>query len=487
MKDYDIVIIGSGPGGYVAAIKAAQLKKRVCLIEKEWVGGTCLNIGCIPTKALLASAEMYAHTKKAAEFGVEIKGEVSYSLDKIMERKRTIVSRCVKGVEFLLKSNNIDVKRGRGELVSQDEVKVKDETITADSIIIATGSKPKIIKGLEPDGKLVLSSKDALEINEIPENFLVVGAGVIGIEMATFFNSLGVKVTIVEMLDAILPTLESEKLSKALNSLLMKRGIEVQTSTKVSKIEKKENSLSVTFSNGEEREFEKMLVAVGRVASFDGIDIEKIGIEMNSGFIKTDKRMKTNIDKIYAIGDVRGGMLLAHKASREGVVAVLNASGIETDMNYHAVPSCIFSSPPAALVGMTEKVAKERGIKISIGEYQYIGNARAHTIGEKEGYVRIITDENGTVIGGEIVGAQADTMISEIAMACEHRMNVRDVEKVIHPHPTLSEILMEAFDDAGGKAIHKPPRSKENVCETVSGRNGENDKLKGKEWLLRNG
>jgi dihydrolipoamide dehydrogenase len=199
------------------------------------------------------------------------------------------------------------------------------------------------------------------------------------------------------------------------------------------------------------------LVAAGRIASLDGINTERIGIEMDNGFIKTDEMMRTNLNGVYAIGDVRGGMLLAHKASREGIVAVLNASGMETKMSDHAVPSCIFSSPPAALVGMTEKMAKDRGVRIKTGEYQYIGNARAHTLGEKEGYVRIITDENGLVIGGEIVGAQADAMISEITMACEHRMNIKDMERVIHPHPTLSEILMEAFEDAGGKAIHKPP------------------------------
>ncbi|MCK4584523.1 FAD-dependent oxidoreductase, partial [candidate division WOR-3 bacterium] len=323
MKDYEIVIIGSGPGGYVAAIRAAQLKKKVCLIEKEWVGGTCLNIGCIPTKALIASAEIYSLTKRSKEFGVEIMGEINYSLDKMMQRKKAIVSRSVRGVEFLLKSYNIDVKRERGELISPGEVKIGDETITAENIIIATGSEPKIIKGLETDEELLLTSKDALETKEIPENFLVVGAGVIGIEMATFFNSLGTKVTIVEMLDSILPTLESEKLSRTLESQLKKRGITILTSTTVDNVKKRENSCSVTFSNGEEKEFEKMLVVVGRCASLDGIDIEKIGIEMDSGFIRTDKRMKTNLNGIYAIGDVRGGMLLAHKASKEGVVAVL--------------------------------------------------------------------------------------------------------------------------------------------------------------------
>jgi len=457
MKDYDISIIGSGPGGYVAAIKAAQLKKRVCLIEKEWIGGTCLNIGCIPTKALIASAEVYAHIKRAGEFGIDVNGDISYSLNKIMQRKEGIVKRVVKGVEFLLKSYNIDVEKGRGELISPGEVQVGDKTISAESIIIATGSKPKAIKGLEPDGELILTSKDALEINEIPGSLLVVGAGVIGIELATFFNSFGTKVTVVEMLDSILPTLESEKLSKTLTSQMKKSGIEIQTSITVNEVERKNNSLNVKFSNGEEKEFEKILVAAGRIASLDGINTERIGIKMDNGFIKTDEMMRTNLNGVYAIGDVRGGMLLAHKTSREGIVAVLNASGMETKMNYHAVPSCIFSSPPAALVGMTEKMARDRGVRIKTGEYQYIGNARAHTLGEKEGYVRIITDENGLVIGGEIVGAQADAMISEITVACEHRMNIKDIEMVIHPHPTLSEILMEAFEDAGGKAIHKPP------------------------------
>ncbi|MCK4235334.1 dihydrolipoyl dehydrogenase [candidate division WOR-3 bacterium] len=459
MKDYDIVIIGGGPGGYVAAIRAAQLKKRVCLIEKEWIGGTCLNVGCIPTKSLLASAEIYDFTKRVNEFGVEVAGRVNYSLEKIMKRKNKIVLRCVKGVEFLLKSYNVDVKRERGELVSQCEVKVGNETITTNNIIIATGSETKIIKGMEPDGELILTSRDAIEIKEIPENLLVVGAGVIGIEMATFFNLLGVKVTIVEMLDSVLPTLESEKLSKTMESQLKKQGMEVRTQTMVKNIEKRENGVNITFASGEEQEFEKMLVAVGRCACFDGISTDKIGIEVDSGFIKTDERMKTNINGIYSIGDVTGGMLLAHKASREGIIAVENISGINNEIEYHAVPSCIFSYPPVALVGMTEKMAKEKGLNIRIGEYQYIGNARAHSLGKNIGYARVIADADGTVIGGEIVGAEADIMINEITMACEYRMKIKDIEKVIHPHPTLSEIVMEAFHDAGGKSIHKPPRT----------------------------
>ncbi len=459
MINYDIIIIGAGPGGYVAAIRAAQLKKKVCLIEKEWVGGTCLNIGCIPTKALIASAEVFAHTKKASDFGVEISGEIAFSLEKMMQRKNAIVSRTVKGVEYLLKAYEIDVKRERGELVSPGKIKLDSTSITAKNIVIATGSKPRIIRGIEPDGKLILTSRDALDIDEIPQNFLVVGAGVIGIEMATLFNLLGSKVTIVEMFDSILPTLCAEKLSKYIKSQLLKKGVQILTATTVEKINRKETSLFIKFSNGEEGEFDRMLVAVGRSALIDGINIEKIGIEEENGFIKTDKMMRTNINGLYAIGDVVGGMLLAHKASSEGIVAAQNISGIETKMKYHAVPNCIFSSPRAAIVGVTEKMAQEKDLNIRIGEYQYVGNARAHAIGEKEGYARVITDEKGKILGGEIVGAHADTMISEVAMACELGLHVRDIEKVIHPHPTLSEIVMEAFHDANKKAIHKPPRS----------------------------
>lgn len=458
MKNYDIIIIGAGPGGYVAAIRAAQLKKKVCLIEEQWLGGTCLNIGCIPTKALIASAEMYAKTKKAGEFGIEIKGEIGYSFDYIMQRKKRIVSRCVKGVEFLLKKYNVDVRMGEGELLSPSEVKIKNEIITGQNIIIATGSKPKIIKGLEPDGKLILTSKDALEIKDLPKHLLVVGAGVIGIEMATFFNLLGTKVTIVEMLDDVLPTVGAEGLSRALASQLKKKGIEILTSTTVNRVEKMAHSLDIKFSNEETKQFDRMLVAVGRKANLVGIDVERLNVEMDRGFIKTDSGMRTSVNRLYAIGDVVGGMLLAHKASREGIVAVENASGIGSKMNYDAIPSCIFSSPPVALIGMTEEEAKREDIKVRTGEYQYIGNSRAQTLGEKEGYVKIITDEEGIIIGGEILGAQADTMISEIAMACEQKMNIKDCEKIIHPHPTLSEIVMEAFHDVEGIAIHKPPR-----------------------------
>ena len=458
MPKYDIAIIGSGPGGYVAAIRAAQLDKKVCVVEKEWVGGTCLNIGCIPTKALISSAEIIDLTKRSKEFGVDIAGEIGYSLERIMQRKKNVVTRCVKGVEYLFKTYKIDVKWGRGELVSPTEIMVKDETVTADSVIIATGSEPKIIKGLEPDGAMVLTSRDALEFNAIPERFLVVGAGVIGIEMATLYNLLGAKVTIVEMFDSILPTLYAGKLSRTLTAILKKQGIEILTSTIVKKVTKKEGVVMVSFSNGEEKEYDRMLVSVGRCAHFDGIDVQKHGIELEDNFIKTDKSMKTNIDGLYAIGDVCGGMLLAHKASREGIVAVEHACGFDTQMTYHAVPSCIFSHPPAALVGITETMAKEQGIDFRIGEYNYAGNARAHSLGERDGYARIIANKDGTVIGGEIVGGHADSMISQIAMACELRLNLKDIEKVIHPHPTLSEILMEAMHDAQGNAIHKPPK-----------------------------
>jgi dihydrolipoamide dehydrogenase len=460
MKKYDIIIIGGGPGGYVAAIRASQLGKKVCLIEKEWVGGTCLNIGCIPTKALIASAEEYNRIGRASEFGVDVSGEVSYSLQRMMGRKKKVVSRSVKGVEFLLKRYGVDVRMSRGELVALGEVKINNETLTAENIIIATGSQPRVLKGMEPDGEMLLTSRDALEIDHIPENLLIIGAGVIGIEMASFFDALGVDVTVVEMLDSILPTLYSDKMSKTVAASLEKRGLNILTSTTVNEIEKKEGMSQVSFSNGEESKFDRILVAVGRAASFDGIDIEELGIEMDGGFIKTDKRMKTNRDGIYAIGDVTGGALLAHKASREGTVAALNIAGEDIEMNYSAIPSCIFSTPPAAIVGITEKIASKEGKKIRIGEYNYIGNPRAHTLGEKEGYVRIITDERGVVLGGEIVGVQADTMISEIALACELRLNVNDIERVIRPHPTLSEMITEAFDDTRGKAVHKPPVKK---------------------------
>jgi dihydrolipoamide dehydrogenase len=459
MPKYDIAIIGSGPGGYVAAIRAAQFDKKVCIVEKEWVGGTCLNIGCIPTKALISSAEMLDLTRRSKEFGVDITGEVGYSLERIMQRKKTIVTRCVKGVEYLLKAYNIDVKWGRGELVSPGEIKVKDEEVKADVTIIATGSEPKIIRGMEPDGKTILTSRDALEFRSVPDRFLVVGAGVIGIEMATLYNLLGAKVAVVEMLDSILPTLYSEKMSKTLAGILKKRGIEILTSTTIQKVDRKNDSVSVSLSNSEEKEFDRMLVSVGRYAHFDGIDAAKLGIELKDNFIKTDASMKTNVDGVYAIGDVCGGMLLAHKASREGIVAVDNICGFETEMTYHAVPSCIFSHPPAALVGITESMAKEQGIDVRIGEYNYAGNARAHSLGERDGYARIIADRDGTVIGGEIVGGHADSMISQVAMACELKLNLKDMEKVIYPHPTLGEVVQEAMHDAEGRAIHKPPQS----------------------------
>ncbi len=459
MEQFDIAIIGSGSAGYVAAIRAAELGKKVAIIEHREIGGTCLNRGCIPTKALLKTAEVYSEIKESKTFGINIEN-VSYDTIAIQKRKAYVVRRLVSGVEFLLKARKIVVKKGTGRLLDEHTLEitngVNNEQIKAKDIIIATGSEPAIIPAFKIDRKNVITSDEALNITKPPKDILIVGAGAIGIEFGTFLSMFGTKVTIVEMMPQVVPTLKDKKIASIVERLLKKKGIIVKTGVKIEKIEiKGEGNVVSILSNGEAIQTEKVLVSIGRKFNSDDIGLEKIGIKTEKGRIIVNEKLRTNVSNIYAIGDVVGGLLLAHKAQREGVVVSEIISGKDIKMDYRVVPWAIFSNPEIASVGLTDEEAKQKGIETVIGEFPFTANGKALSINMTEGEVKVVADKNtNEVIGAQIIGPEASIMIAELALAIEKHLSLRDIADTIHTHPTLPEVTMEAAKDALGEVIH---------------------------------
>jgi len=459
-----ISILGAGPGGYVAAIKAAQLGAQVTVIEDIEVGGTCLNRGCIPTKALVASAEAYSKAKDIEEFGIELKGELIPNLQKINERKNKVISIQVKGIRGLFKSWGVTLKEGRGALVSQKEIEIKGrdgsiEKIDADKIIIATGSRPAQIPSFIFDGKNILSSDDALNLTEIPKSMLIVGAGVIGCEFACIYKELGTEVTMVEMMPRAVIT-EDIEISALLEKELKKKKIKLHTNVKVEKVEIKEDGVHASMSDGKEIIAEKVLVSIGRALNSDGIGLENAGVlKGKRGEITINDKMETNIPDIYAIGDVTGGMLLAHTASTQGLITAKNIMGHNGKMDYGTVPAAIFTSPEIASVGLREHHAEEKGIKIKTGHFQFRGLGKAHAMGEIAGFIKVVADEaTDKVLGMHIIGPHASDLIHEGAVAIKAGLTVRDIAETIHAHPTLSEGIMEASEDVHNEAVHAPKK-----------------------------
>ncbi|MCL5022476.1 MAG: dihydrolipoyl dehydrogenase [Nitrospirae bacterium] len=455
-----IVILGGGPGGYVAALKGAQLGAGITVVENEEVGGTCLNWGCIPTKTLIASAEMFEKTKDLAAFGIDLSGSVSPNLAKMMERKDKVVSIQVKGIRALFKSWGVVLVEGRGTLLSPTEVEVEKEDgtkerIEADRIIIATGSRPAEIPAFPFDRETVLSSDDAVVIREIPRTLLIVGAGVIGSEFACIFSELGTAVTMVEVMPRAVMTEDSE-ISELLEREFKKKKIRLLTGTGVTKIEHEDGGIRASLSNGEEMVTEKVLVSIGRALNSRGIGLEALGIEKGKkGEIVVNGKMETNVKGIYAVGDVVGGPLLAHKASREGIVAACNACGNDVTMDYSVVPAAIFTSPEIASVGLREHEAEEKGVAVRIGRCQYRTLGKAHAIAEISGFFKIIADrQTDRILGAHIMGAHASDLIHEVAVAMQAGVKAREIAETIHAHPTLSEGLKEAAEDVHGEAIH---------------------------------
>lgn len=470
--EYDVVILGGGTGGYVAAIRAAQLGLKTAVVEKEKLGGTCLHKGCIPSKALLRSAEVYKTSREAAQFGVET-SDVSLNFEKVQHRKQEIVDKLASGVQHLMKKGKIDIYEGYGRILGPSIFSPMPGTISVERsngedndmlipkhVIIATGSRPRMLPGLEADGKYILTSDEALQLKELPESIIIVGGGVIGIEWASMLHDFGVKVTVIEYADRILPT-EDKDISKEMQTLLAKKGIEIATGSKVLtdsftaktdgvSIQAEKDGETVTYSA------EKMLISVGRQANVEGIGLENTDVVTENGVISVNDTYQTKESHIYAIGDVIGGLQLAHVASREGIIAAEHIAGLEPlPLNPAFVPKCIYSNPEAASVGLTEEEAKQNGYQTKIGKFPFMAIGKALVHGETDGFVKIVADaDTDDILGVHMIGPHVTDMISEAGLAKVLDASPWEIGHTIHPHPSLSEAIGEAALAADGKAIH---------------------------------
>jgi dihydrolipoamide dehydrogenase len=456
-----LTILGSGPGGYVAAIRAAQMGAQVTVIEGSEVGGTCLNWGCIPTKTLVASAEAFERSRNLADFGIQVSGEISYNLAKIHERKDKVVAIQVKGIRGLFKSWGVDLIEGRGTMLSPVSVRVvrKDGTVTdvmSDKIIVATGSRPAKLPGFPFDGESVITSDEAIQLASIPKSLLIVGAGVIGSEFAFIFRSFGAEVTMVEMMEHAVSS-EDEEISGLLEREMKKAKIKLMTKVKVESVEKGSDGMMIAkLSNNSEVRAERILVSIGRSLNSEKIGLDNAGVVTGRrGEITVNEKMETNVPGIYAVGDVTGNMMLAHVASRQGCVAVDNVLGGNSHMDYSVVPAGIFTMPEIGSVGLREKQAREKGIAYNVGRFQFRGLGKAHAMGEITGMAKIIADEaTDKVIGVHIFGAHATDLIHEGALAIQMGATAQQLGAMIHAHPTLAEAVMEASEDVHKMAIH---------------------------------
>lgn len=469
--EYDLVILGGGTGGYVAAIRAAQLGLKTAVVEKEKLGGTCLHKGCIPSKALLRSAEVYATVKRSEEFGITTNG-VSLDFKKVQQRKEKIVTQLHKGVQHLMKKGKIDVYEGKGRILGPSIFSplpgtisvemnsgIDNEMLIPKNVLIATGSRPHTLPGLSVDGSYVLTSDEALSFEELPASIIIVGGGVIGVEWASMMADFGVSVTVLEYAERILPS-EDAEISKEMQRLLKKKGIQVFTGAKViPETLQKENGVSVTaIINGTPREFkgDKLLLSVGRQANVEGIGLENTDIVVKNGVIQTNEYYQTKESHIYAIGDCIGGLQLAHVASHEGITAVQHMAGRRPHpLDYSMIPTCIYSHPEAAKVGLTEEEAAAKGYKVKTGKFSFRAIGKALVFGESDGFVKIVADaENDDVLGVHMIGPNVTDLISEAGLARVLDATPWEIAHSIHPHPSLSEIMGEAALAVDGSAIH---------------------------------
>lgn len=459
--EYDLVVVGGGPAGYVGAIRAAQLGKKVACVEAERAGGTCLNWGCIPTKALLKSAEFYQHIKHADQFGIHVE-KVSFDFAKVIGRSRGVADQMARGIEFLFKSKKVDYIRGSGKVQKDKSVLVTDadgktQTLKAKNVLIATGAKPRPIPGLAFDGKRVLSSKEAMAVQELPESIVIIGAGAIGVEFAYFFNAFGSKVTLVEMMPKILPVEDAES-SDFVAKAFAKQGIEVLTETKFEAADLSGKKIKLTFGGKGAKTVEAthVLVAVGIQAYTEGLMGAGVTLEQDRGYLKTDARYQTNLPGVYAAGDIIGPPWLAHVASYEAIQAV---EGIfnpkQKPKKVDTFPGCTYCQPQVASIGLTEAKAKEKGLKFKVSKFPYKASGKAVASGDSEGFVKLITGEKyGEIIGAHIVGQEATELIAEVGLAMNLEATVDEISSTIHAHPTLAEMIMEASHGAQGHAIH---------------------------------
>lgn len=464
-KSYEIAVLGGGPGGYVAAIRAAQLGFKTVVIDKENLGGVCLNWGCIPTKSLLKNAEFFDKMKNhSAEFGISVK-ELSFDFSKIIKRSRDVSDRITKNVELLVKKNKIDRIRGYGKLISKNQIDIYDndgknsDSITAEKIIIATGARAKTFPNIPVDRKVIITSTEAMNLSEQPKEMIIIGAGAIGVEFAYFYSVLGTKVTLIEMMENILP-IEDKEVSQTLEKSFKKRGIEIFTSTSVENVVVKGKKAHVTMiQKGEKKELTSDIVlsAVGVTGNVEGFGLEELGIELFKNHIKVNKtNYRTNIENIYAVGDVIGAPWLAHVASAEGIQCVESIKGLHSEpINYENIPGCTYCQPQVASVGLTEAKAIEKGYEIKVGRFPFMASGKAFASGEREGFVKLIFDAKyGELLGAHIIGSEATEMIAELGIAKSHGATYESIAKTIHAHPTLSESIMEAAANAYGESIH---------------------------------
>lgn len=459
---YDVVVIGSGPGGYVAAIKAAQLGGKTAIVEGHKLGGTCLNVGCIPTKALVHAANTYLLAKHAADFGVET-GDVKFNLAGAMAHKERTIKTLVDGVEKLLKGNGVDVYRGWAKVSAPGKVEVKmedgsTEILETRNIILATGSSQQLPPVSKESIAHTISSDDALSLERVPERMLVIGGGVLGVEFACIYNAFGTRVDMVKRSPLILPPID-EEISRRLMPILKRKGINVHSGIYIKEIREEagEKVLVADTKEGKTVEFraDLVLLAMGRVPNFGGIDLDALGVNYDKNGIKTDSRMATNVPGIWAIGDVVGRTYLAPVASTEGIVAVENIFGHHREMDYSVVPACVFSIPECASVGKTEQALKAEGVPYKVSKFPFSANGRAQAMGETEGLVKVIADpDSGKILGVHILGPHADDLIHEGATAIMAGLTAHQMAGMIHAHPTLPEALMEAFHGAADKPIH---------------------------------
>jgi dihydrolipoamide dehydrogenase len=467
--NFDVLIIGSGPGGYVTAIRAAQLGFKTAIVERDYLGGICLNWGCIPTKALLRSAEIFHYMAHAKDYGLKA-DNVGYDAKAVVQRSRAVSKRLNDGVGFLMKKNKVSVVWGEASIDAPGKVTVKPSkseapkgalgagSYQAKHIIIATGARPRVLPGIEPDKKLVWTYFEAMAPDRIPKSLLVIGSGAIGIEFASFFRTLGSEVTVVEVLPQILPV-EDHEIQALARKSFEKQGIKIQTNAKVTKLDKKGDSVTATIEEGGKSQtitVERVISAVGVVGNIENLGLEKLGVKTDRGIIVIDQFNRTNVPGIYAIGDVAGPPMLAHKAEHEGVICIEAIKGLNPHpMNKFMIPGCTYCSPQVASVGLTEQAAKEKKLDIRIGRFPFMGNGKAIALGEDQGLVKVIFDKKtGQLLGAHMVGAEVTELIQGYVVAMNLETTEEELMHTIFPHPTLSEMMKEAVLDAYGRVLN---------------------------------
>ena len=460
-QGFDVIVIGAGPGGYVAAIRAAQLGKKVVIIERENLGGICLNWGCIPTKAMLRSAEVFHLMHRAKEFGLKAEG-LGYDLDAVVKRSRKVAGQLSGGIGHLMKKNKITVLMGEATIPAQGKVRVKTdkgtENLSAPDIVLATGARARELPGLEADGDLVWTYRDALQPKRMPKNLLVIGSGAIGIEFASFFNTLGAKTTVVEVMDRILPV-EDAEISTFAKKSFEKQGMSIREKTTVKKLDRGKGKVTAHLESGgktETAEFDTVISAVGIVGNVEGLGLEELGVKIDRTHVVTDEYCRTGVKGLYAIGDVAGAPWLAHKASHEGVmVAELIAGEKPHPIKPNSIAGCTYCHPQIASVGLTEAKAKEAGHKVKVGRFPFIGNGKAIALGEAEGMIKTVFDaRTGELLGAHMVGAEVTELIQGYVIGRTLETTEAELMHTVFPHPTLSEMMHESVLDAYGRAIH---------------------------------